>query len=85
MHKNDPEFLNKIITGDDKSWCFAYDPESKCQSATWVGPRSLKAKKLRFEKSCIKTILVAFFDSRGLIHKELVPTGGNQCLLEYAA
>ncbi len=27
-HKNDLEFLNKIITGDE-TWCFADDPESK--------------------------------------------------------
>ncbi len=25
---NDPEFLNKIMMGDE-SWCFAYNPESK--------------------------------------------------------
>ncbi len=70
MYEHDPEFLNKIITGDE-SWCFAYNLESKHQSATWVGPRSPKAKKLCFEKSSIKTMLVAFFDSRGLIHKDL--------------
>ncbi len=72
--ENDLEFLNKIITGDE-SWCFAYDPESKCQSVTWVGPWTPKGKKLCFKKSRVKTILVAFFNSQGLIHKEFVPTG----------
>ncbi len=54
---------------------FAYNLERKCQCATWVGPRSPNAKEVRFEKSRIRTMLVAFFDSRGLIHKEFVPTG----------
>ncbi len=33
-----------------------------------------KAKKLCFEKSCIKAILAAFFHSGGLVHKGFVPT-----------
>ncbi len=33
MYENNPEFFNKIVT-DDESWCFTYNPESKCQSAT---------------------------------------------------
>ncbi len=56
-------------------WCFAYDTESKHQSATWASLWSPKAKKLHFEKPRIKTILVAFFDSWGLIRKEFVSTG----------
>ncbi len=64
MSNNDTKFLNKIVTGDE-SLCFAFDPESKLQSATSVGPNSSKAK-FRFQKSHVKTILVAFFDSRGL-------------------
>lgn len=74
MQKSNPEFLNKIITGDE-SWCFAYDPETKRQSSEWVGPNSPKAKKLRFQKSRVKTMLVAFFDCRGMIHREFVPEG----------
>jgi hypothetical protein len=27
--------LERIVTGDE-SWCFMYDPETKCQSATWL-------------------------------------------------
>ncbi len=74
MHKNNQEFFNKIITGNE-TWCFTYNSESKCLSTIWVSPQSLNAKKLHFEKLCIKTMLVAFFDSRGLIYKKLVPTG----------
>lgn len=44
MQETDPRFLNKIVTGNE-TWCFAYDPETKKQSAEWVGPSSPRAKK----------------------------------------
>jgi len=34
-------FLNKSFTGD-KTWCFAYDPETKRQSSEWFGETSLQ-------------------------------------------
>ena len=37
------------ITGDE-TWCFAYDPTSKRQSAEWVEQNSPKPKKLQFQK-----------------------------------
>ncbi len=65
MCNNYPKFLNKIVT-DDKSWCFVYNPKIKCESATWVDPGSLPAKKLCFQKLRVKTILITFFDSKGI-------------------
>jgi len=32
-------------------------------------------KKLKFQRSCIKTRLIIFFDSQGIVHKEFVPEG----------
>ena len=29
---SDPDFFKKIVTGDE-TWCFAFDPSTKCQSA----------------------------------------------------
>jgi len=49
-----------IITGDE-TWCFVYDPANKRQSAEWVGQNSPKPKKLRFQKSRVKTMLIVFF------------------------
>jgi histone-lysine N-methyltransferase SETMAR len=71
-------FLNKIITGD-KTWCFANDPETKRQSSEWVGETSLRPKKLKFQRSRIKTMLIIFFfDSQGVEHKEFVPEGKTE-------
>ena len=41
----DERFRENIITGD-KTWCFAYNPVTKRQSAEWVGQNSPKPKKL---------------------------------------
>ena len=55
----DERFWENIITGDE-TWCFAYDPATKRQSAEWVGQNSPKPKKLRFKKSRVKTLIVFF-------------------------
>ena len=62
------------ITGDE-TWCFAYDLATKRQSAAWVGQNSPKPNKLRFQKSRVKKMLIAFFDTEGVIHLEFVPEG----------
>ena len=53
-------FFNKIITADE-TWCFAYAPETKRQHSEWVGETSPRSKKLKFQKSHIKTMLIIFF------------------------
>ena len=37
--ENDPDFLNRVITGDE-SWVYGYDPETKVQSSQWKSPGS---------------------------------------------
>jgi len=66
--------LRKLVTGDE-TWCFVYDPTTKRQSTEWVGETSSRQKKLRFQKSRVKIMLVIFFDLQGVIHKEFVPEG----------
>ncbi len=74
MISDDPNFVRSIITGDE-TWCFAYDPETKRQSAEWCSKNSPRPTKLRFAKSRIKTMLITFFDAEGIVHKEFVPQG----------
>jgi len=57
MINGDKNFLDKVITGDE-SWCFAYDPETKRQSSEWTGEHSPQPKKLRFQKSKVKKMLI---------------------------
>ena len=56
-------FWENIITGDE-TWCFAYDPATKRQSAQWVEQKSPKPKKLRFQESRVKTMLIVFSDAK---------------------
>lgn len=71
---NDPTLLDRVITGDE-SWFFQYDPETKRQSQQWLSPGSARPKKARMSKSKIKTMMICFFDSKGVVHKEFVPPG----------
>lgn len=72
--QNDPNFFSKVITGDE-SWCYGYDPETKQQSSQWNTPASPRPKKARQVRSNIKTMLICFFDVRGVVHSEFVPPG----------
>jgi hypothetical protein len=59
MADADKNYFNKIITGDE-TWCFAYDPETKQQSSDWVVETSPRPKRLKFQKSRIKMMLITF-------------------------
>ena len=71
---SDPDFFKKTVTGDE-TWCFACDPTTKHQSTAWVGETSPRPKKLPFQKSRVKTMLVIFCDWQVVIHKEFVQEG----------
>ncbi|UYV61094.1 hypothetical protein LAZ67_1003391 [Cordylochernes scorpioides] len=43
MTRTDPEWKDKIITGDE-TWVYGYDPETKRQSAEWIGKRFEKKR-----------------------------------------
>jgi len=72
--EREPEFFSRIIT-DDKSWILEYDPETKRQSWEWHTANSPHPKKARMNKSKIKSMLICFFDSQGIVHKEFMPPG----------
>ena len=54
---------------------YGYDPETKQQSSQWKGPSSLRPKKGHQVWSKTKVMLLAFFDSEGIIHHEYAPNG----------
>lgn len=74
MADRDPDFLKKIVTGDE-TWCFLYDPQTKRQSSEWKTKTSPRKEKFRLDKSRGKVMLEVFFDYKGLIHYEFIPEG----------
>jgi len=72
--ESDPNFLSKVIT-DDEIWCYGYDPETKQVSSQWKTPTSPRPKKARQVRSNVTTMLIVFFDVRGIVHREFVPPG----------
>jgi len=66
---NDPSFMLRVITGDE-SWVYGYDPETKQQSLQWKSPGSPRPKKARKSRSTTKSMLIVFFNIRGIVHHE---------------
>ena len=70
MCDQDPSFLRTIVTGDEIC-CYQFDSEPKRQSMEWRSSSPRPQKSL--QKSKVKTMLIAFFDSDGITHKEFIP------------
>ena len=68
----DSDFLRSIVAGDE-SWCYEYDPSTKRQTCEWISSGETRGTKVRASKSKVKTMLIVFFDARGIIHHEFVP------------
>jgi len=69
---DDPSFMSRVITGDE-SWVYGYDPETKQQSSQWKSPGSPRPKKARQSRRATKSMLIVFFDIRGIVNHEFVP------------
>ena len=54
---------------------FDYDPEIKRQSEERQTKISPRPKKARMSRSRVKTMIIAFFENHGIVHKEFVPPG----------
>jgi hypothetical protein len=48
---------------------YGYDPETKQQSSHWKSPNSLRPKKVRQVKSKARSMLIIFFDMKGIVSK----------------
>ncbi|GFT41250.1 histone-lysine N-methyltransferase SETMAR [Nephila pilipes] len=78
----DPNFLKTIVTADE-SWCLEYDPETKRQSSEWTSPGKGRPMKVRASKSKTKTMMLVFFDSRGIIHHEFLRQGSTVTVVDW--
>jgi len=74
LASDDETFLSRAITGDESS-VYGYGSETKRQTSQWKSPRSPRPKRARQVKSNLKSMIITFFDIKGIVQKEFVPTG----------
>jgi len=65
------DILGRVITGDE-TCVYQYEPETKRRSTQWKTAISSRPKKFRPNQ---ESMLLTFFDIRGIVHYEFVPTG----------
>jgi hypothetical protein len=56
----------------DESWICGYDPETKQQLSQWKSPQSPRTKKVQQVRSSTKSMLIVFFEMKGIVHHEFV-------------
>jgi hypothetical protein len=76
VHRRSKAMLDAIVTMD-KTMVSYHTPETKKQSKQWIPRGQLGPLKARVHASWTKQMVVAFFDSRGLIYTHIVPRGAS--------
>jgi histone-lysine N-methyltransferase SETMAR len=68
--------LDSIVTMDETMVCY-HTPQSKKQSQQWIQKGQPGPIKAKVQASRTKQMLLAFFDSKGLIYMHIVPRGST--------
>ena len=71
---SDYQGVYKQIITSDESWNYAFDPETTDQSSEYRLKGEAQPKKPRQSRSKIKVMLPVFFDYRGVVDYEFLPT-----------
>ena len=74
FQKDGQAFLDKIITMDESAVAY-HTPETKEQSKQWLKKGTPSPVKARSQATRTKQMVLAFFDSKGLIYTNIVPRG----------
>ncbi len=69
-----PDLLEFIVTGDE-SFVPLYDPDTKLSSMHWLTAEEPCPQKALCTRTQTSTMLITFFDSKGMLLKEFVPRG----------
>jgi len=73
-HQQEEDFLDRVVAIDE-TWVRSYEPELKRQSAEWRRPGSPRPIKFRQKPSAVKLMLIAAYDTSGIVLSHYVPRG----------
>ncbi|UYV71902.1 hypothetical protein LAZ67_9001005 [Cordylochernes scorpioides] len=79
---DDPEFLKKVITGDE-TWIYGFDSKTTQQASEWRFKNEPRPKKARKAPSKVKVMLTVFFDYQGIVHYEFQQQGSTITAYSY--
>jgi len=68
--------MNSIVTMDE-SWVYFYDPKTTKELQMWKSPDSPQPKAVKSARFVKKVMLIAFFDSRGMVYYDFVKKGST--------
>ncbi len=68
-YTRDPRCLNWVVTTDE-SYFHVYEPRSKYENMAWLQKNENRPQIPRRPRAGAKVLMVPFFDSRGLVHRE---------------
>jgi hypothetical protein len=74
LHCHSIAMLDRIVTMDESAVSF-HIPQTKQQSKQWLEKRTPGLIKGKVQASRMKQMVLVFFDSKGLIYTNYVPTG----------
>ncbi len=69
-----PTLQDHVITGDE-SWFWCYEPATKRSSAAWLRRNQCCPQKPAQDRYVRKVMVIIFWDSQGVVHREFVPAG----------
>jgi histone-lysine N-methyltransferase SETMAR len=76
VNRRSKSMLDNIVTMDETMVSY-HTPESKKKSKQWIKRGEPGPVKAKTQESRTKQMILAFFDSRGLIYTHIVPRGGK--------
>lgn len=69
QYESDSRCIDWVCT-TDKSWFYIWEPGSKISNMEWLQREEDHGQVVRLEQSVQKVMLIPFFDSQGLVHRE---------------
>ncbi len=75
-HEEGEQFLSRIVTGDE-TWIHHYTPTTKKDTMVWKTAEERPPKKFKTFLSAGKVMCTAFWDQKGVLLEEFLPSGNT--------